>query len=417
MKKQLLIILCVLALVKTEAQTSVLKIADSILNTGDYQLALVTLKKIENPSSPILEKIASVYQKVGNHSEAIAFYKKAYELNPSDKIKERLGVSYQFRGNVPKTIALYTEVLEANPNNLLLKYTLAKLYMGERKVRKAIKLFTELSKQDPKNPNYHYYLGLAYDKVKKDPSVGFLKAFELDSLHLKSVYQLAKFYREVDIKDSTTLFIDKGLKINPKSINFNQLKAKDAYYNKEYDVSLAHLEKLDTVLNFKTLFTYKLFGLIYLKLENYKQAETYFLKAKEKDSRDDEVLYNLGLVYANLKEYKKAQFSFMMSIYLQSPSLDKHYYHLGMLELAQKESKKAIKFFEKGLESNPRNNNILFQIALTTDSYYKDKKIALKYYKRYLNKFQSLDREETAYVERRIKEIKKELFIKGEKVD
>ena len=136
MKKQLLIILCVLALFKTEAQTSVLKITDSILNTGNYQLALATLKKIENPASSILERIASVYQKVGNHSEAIAFYKKAYKMNPSDKVKERLGVSYQFMGNVTKTIDLYTEVLEANPNNLLLKYTLAKLSYGRTKSEK-----------------------------------------------------------------------------------------------------------------------------------------------------------------------------------------------------------------------------------------------------------------------------------------
>ena len=152
--------------------------------------------------------------------------------------------------------------------------------MGERKVRKSIKLFTELSEQDPKNPNYHYYLGLAYDKVKKDPSVGFLKAFELDSMHLKSIYRLAKFYDDIDVKDSASIFIDKGLKINPESINFNQLKAKDAYYNKDYEVSLTHLERLDTVLNFKTLFTYKLFGLIYLKLEDYKQAENLFFKSK-----------------------------------------------------------------------------------------------------------------------------------------
>ncbi len=145
MKKQFLFCICALTLFKVEAQSSILKVADSIMNTGDYQLTLKTLKGVKDPSSIVLEKIASVYQKVGNHSEAIAFYNKAYKSKPSDRIKERLGVSYQFMGNVSKTIALYQEVLEANPNNLVLKYTLAKLYMSERKVKSAIKLFTELS--------------------------------------------------------------------------------------------------------------------------------------------------------------------------------------------------------------------------------------------------------------------------------
>jgi len=277
MKKQFLLLICIFTLLKTTAQIPVSKIADSILSTGNYQLALQQLKTIEKPSSSILEKIASIYQKVGNHSEAIAFYHQAYEIKPSDKIKERLGVSYQFMGNVPRTITLYQEVLKANPNNLLLKYTLAKLYMGERKVKQAIKLFTELSEQDPKNPNYHYYLGLAYDKIKKDPSVGFLKAFELDSMHLKSIYRLAKFYQAIDVRDSTRLFIDKGLKINPESINFNQLKAKDAFYKKKFKTVLKHLDKLDT-LGFKTLFTYKMYGLTYMKLKDFENAKTYFFK-------------------------------------------------------------------------------------------------------------------------------------------
>ncbi len=235
-------------------------------------------------------------------------------------------------------------------------------------------------------------------------------------MHLKSIYRLAKFYRAIDVKDSASLFINKGLKINPESINFNQLKAKDAYFKKDYKVALKHLDKLDT-LGFKTLFTYKMYGLTYIKLEDFENAKLYFLKAKDKDSQDDEIYYNLGLVYAHLKEYRKAQLSFITSIYLQKPRIDTHYYHLGMLQLAQKEHKRAINFFEKGLESNPRNNSILFQIAMSTDSYYKDKKLALKYYQRYLDTFQSKDPEESAYVKRRIKEIKMALFIKGEKVE
>lgn len=417
MKKNFLIIALLLIFFNSEAQSSVLRVSDSISNTGNYQKALKTLLDVENPDAQILKKIADTYQKVGNHSQAIAFYNKAYTITPSEKVQEAIGKSYQFLGNADKAIEMYTIVLTISPDNLLLKYTLAKLYMGEHKVKDAVLLFKELIEQDPTNPNYHYYLGLAYDKLKKDSTIGYLKAFKLDSMHLKSIYQLAKFYEDVDIKDSTTLFIDKGLEINPESINFNQLKAKDTYYNKQYEATLTYLQKLDTVLDFKTVFTYKLLGLTYLKLEDYKQAETYFLKAKEKDSRDDEVLYNLGLVYANLKQYRKAEMNFLMSIYLQKPLVDRHYYQLGMLKLEQKNPKKAIELFEKGLTSNSRNHNLLFQVALTSDSYYEDKKMALKQYERYLRRFESLDKKETKYANRRIKEITKELFIKGEKVD
>ncbi len=420
MKKNLLFILLLLLTFKTEAQNLVLKTVDSILETGNYQTALAELEKINEPSSEMLEKIASIYQKVGNNSKAIEYYDKAFVIKPTDKIKEQLGKSYQSIGNPDKTIELYNEVLQTNPNNLLLKYNLAKLYMSERKVKKAIELFNELSNKDSLNPNYPYQLGIAYEKLGKsgfaNSANSFLKAYKIDSLHLKSIYNLAKFYRKLKFKDSTTLFIDKGLKINPKSINFNQLKANDAFLNKEFDTALAYLKKLED-LNFKTMFTYKMYGLIYLNMKNYKKAEEYFKVAQGKDYKDASVVYNLGLVEKEMKNYKKASYYFAMSIFYQKPKLDKNYYQLGLMQLEQKEVKGALKSFEDGYKNNWKNYQLLFQLAMTSDDYYKDKKIALQYFEKYIDSFSDRDKKSTLYAKQRIKEIKKKLFMDGEKID
>ncbi|MCF6347970.1 MAG: tetratricopeptide repeat protein [Flavobacteriaceae bacterium] len=420
MKKNLLFIMILLLTFKTEAQTSVLKATDSILETGNYQTALAELEKINEPSSEILEKIASIYQKVGNNSKAIEYYDKAFVIKPTDKIKEQLGKSYQSIGNPDKTIELYNEVLQTNPNNLLLKYNLAKLYMSEKKVKKAIELFNELSNKDSLNPNYPYQLGIAYEKLGKsgfaNSANSFLKAYKIDSLHLKSIYNLAKFYRKLKFKDSATLFIDKGLKINPKSINFNQLKANDAFLNKEFDSALVYLKKLED-LNFKTMFTYKMYGLTYLNMKNYKKAEEYFKVAQGEDYKDASVAYNLGLVEKGMKNYKKASYYFAMSIYYQKPKLDKNYYQLGLMQLEQKEMKIALKSFEDGYKNNWKNHQLLFQLAMTSDDYYKDKKIALQHFEKYIDSFSDRDKKSTLYAKQRIKEIKKKLFMDGEKID
>jgi len=420
MKRKILIILYMLLIVKTEAQTSVLKVVDSILETGNYKLALTELENVKNPTSEIFEKAANIYQKVGDHSKAIEFYDRAFTLNPANKIKEQLGKSYQSTGNPDKAIQIYHEVLQTNPDNLLLTYTLAKLYVSEKKVTRGIELFEELSKNDSLNPNYPYQLGVAYEKQGSSSFTNsinnFLKAYRIDSLHLKSIYNLAKFYRKLKFKDSTTLFINKGLKINPKSINFNQLKANDAFLNKEFDTALVYLKKLED-LNFKTLFTYKLYGLTYLNMKNYKKAEEYFKIAQKKDFKDTSVAYNLGLVQKQMKNFDKAAYYFSMSIYYQKPKLDKNYYQLGLVQLEQKEIKNALKSFHEGYKNNARNYQLLFKLAMTEDDYYKDKKIALQHFEKYVESFSDKDKESTLYAKQRIKEIKKDLFMSGEKTD
>lgn len=420
MKKNLLFFILLLLIFKIEAQTSILKVADSILETGNYQAALTELERAKEPSFEMLEKIANIYQKAGNNSKAIEYYDKAFVIKPTDKIKEQLGKSYQSTGNPDKAIQLYNEVLQTNPDNLLLKYNLAKLYMSEKKVEKAIELFNELSKKDSLNPNYQYQLGIAYEKLGKpgfaNSANGFLKAYKIDSLHLKSIYNLAKFYRKLKFKDSATFFIDKGLKINQKSINFNQLKANDAFLNKEFDTALVYLKKLED-LNFKTLFTYKMYGLTYLNMKNFEKAKEYFEIAQKMNYRDASVAYNLGLVEKEMKNYKKATYYFALSIYYQKPKLDKNYYQLGLMHLEQKEIKGALRSFEEGLKDNWKNYQLLFQLAMTSDTYYKDKKIALQYFEKYIDSFSDRDKESTLYAKQRVKEIKKKLFMDGEKVD
>ena len=56
----------------------------------------------------------------------------------------------------------------------------------------------------------------------------------------------------------------------------------------------------------------------------------------------------------------------------------------------------------------------MYQLAKISDDYYKEKKIAYKHYINYIERFYDADEDISAFVRSRIKEIKKEYFLRGE---
>ena len=97
--------------------------------------------------------------------------------------------------------------------------------------------------------------------------------------------------------------------------------------------------------------------------------------------------------------------------------LDKQYLLSGIIEKEELNLKVAVKNFKEAVSYNYKNSDALFQLAFASDSYFKDQKIALKYYQRYIQKFEGKSPKLTEYANRRITEIKKEYFLKGEIVE
>jgi tetratricopeptide (TPR) repeat protein len=110
-------------------------------------------------------------------------------------------------------------------------------------------------------------------------------------------------------------------------------------------------------------------------------------------------------------------FSYLRATTVEKKSRHEEYYSLGMLYLETEETSKAIEMFKRSIKESDRVFKVLYQLALTSDSYYKDKNIANELYKDYINRFEFKDKEITAFVKNRMKEIKKELFMNVEKVE
>lgn len=417
MKRILTILLFLIVVLKTEAQSSVFKVVDSLLLKGNYQNAFVILNE-QPPSIKIYDKTASIYQTIGDYNNAIKYYKKALEIQEKESVKVKLGNVYNAAGLTNKAVSIFENIIEKDSSNLLVLNNLGKLYLAKNKPKSAEKIYSFLKTKDSLNPSYPYQLAKSFQKQKKMLKMGqsYLDAYNIDPLHLKSIYELSKFFKELRYKDSTMLFIDKGLKIDSLNINFLQLKANELYFTKVFDETIPYLKKLDS-LNFKSINIYEMYGMCFYNLENFEMAEMYFKKALTIDRQNPVIYYRLASLHYELENIKLAKLYLYQSLGYGKGDLYKQYYLRGIIAKDEKELKKAVENFEKSYSYNHKNHKALFELALASDIYFKDKKIALRHFQKFIEKFKSKDELMTNYSNQRIDEIKKQFFIEGEIIE
>ncbi|WP_028887189.1 tetratricopeptide repeat protein [Tenacibaculum ovolyticum] len=417
MKKRILMIVLVIGLLKAEAQTSAFTSIDSLVHIGRYQKALVLLKKQE-PTFQSNKRIAAIYTSIDNYKLATKYFERALLLKDDYRAKISLGKSYQKEKKLHEAISVYEEILKKDSANLLVSYQLGKLYLKTKQALKAKSIFKGLLQKDRNNANYHYQMGIVYAMLKKRNLKinSFLKTYEKDGEHINAIHQLALAYTFLRDKDSANLFIDKGLKVNSNHVALNKLKINNFYRKKEYLSAVNLLEKIDS-LEPNEHYTFKMLGRAFYKLKDYEKAKEYFEKALKIDKSDFKSYTYLGDIAFAEKEYKSARFKYIYATIIGKVPRDVEHYKLARTYKELGKPREEMNAYKNAYEENYKNHRALFQLANTSENFYKDKKIAYKHYKNYVSRFETKDSLLTSQAKVRLKEIKKYYFLKGEMLE
>lgn len=417
MKKIYLLILVCIS-IKVEAQTSTFSYVDSLIANGRYQKALTKLKSFTDHKDISYYKIGNIYASIDDYKNASNYYKKSLQFKESTTVRKALARSYQKTGRFKKAINTYDQLQQKDSSNLFIKYQLAKLYFVTNDLSNATKVFNELSKKDVNNPNYYYQLGLIGARKLNGNLMldNFLKAYRVDSTHIKSVYQLAKTFAQLRRRDSARLFTNKGLELDSLHVNLNKLKINSLFRIKEYNQAINRLNILDTIVP-NDIYVNKMLGRSYFNIDSLNLAEKHFKIARKLDKEDFKIDLYLGHIYKLKKEYRKSSFNYFMATSKGKKERSEEYYSIGMLYVETKKPKLALRMFDLALKENRNKYKAFYQKALTSDSFYKDKNIAYELYDEYILRFEERDKDITAFVINRMKEIKKERFMNGEKVE
>ena len=373
-----LVLILIFISFKTEAQTSVLNVADSLYAHGNYSKAIVEYENYNNRPE-VYHKIAKSYIAIGNYEKALINYEKG---------------------------------VETNPENTLLKYDYGKFLYRTKNFKKAVDVFNKLVYIDYKNPNFHYELGLVLEQLKDSTAIDkFHSTFKLDETHQKAIYKIAKYYLQKRKHKTVGSFVDKGLETYENNPELISLKAQNYYWKHNYREAIKWFEKLID-LGESSEFVYEKLSLCYAKHYIYNKAIENRLKALKFNPTDAGAMYVIGTYYERLQDFKNAEKYISKSLLLLDQPLDVEYGTLGTVLNQQKKYKEAITALKKSLKENPENPSTQFFLVRTKDEYYSDLDSKIKLYEDFKEKYPK--HPFIKFANYRLEELKEEKFLKAE---
>ncbi|UGU17454.1 tetratricopeptide repeat protein [Sinomicrobium kalidii] len=373
---------------------------------------IVTLRA--GAQSPALHVADSLYA-MGNYTEAINVYAQYPSVNSSLQIAR----AYSALGNYDKAVVQYGELLKKHPEMLLAQSEQGKLYLKTKQYQKARTTFMDLVIKDSLNPGNFYRLGRSIRGTKDAFTAlkAFKKAFTLDNTHLKSIYQIGKYYLKHGEKDTVLKYVNKGLDFYPNSVELINLKALALFNNGNHDKAIPGFERL-VELGEEKAYIFEKLGYCYAITIEYEKAIEAYGRALEINgiNPNPKTLLALSKIYLKLNNYEPATRYAEAAIKAKKVTFEDEYETLANVALEQKDVKTGLDYLKKASREDPGSAHLYYRICLVADNYYADPELKLRYYEDFIEKFgnsgQVLIYKD--YVAKRISALKKEMHMEAD---
>lgn len=380
---------------KAEAQSSALAVADSLYAVRNYGDAIKSYKGIEDSDTKVILQLARSYQALGIKSKALAYYNKAVKLS-----------------NQPIALTEYGLLLITTRNFI-----------------KADSIFEKLTRDYPNNSGYFYQRGRALKELEKKEGDTlrsseivtsrdfYAKAVQLDSTNQKALYELALYEVKQRNYPEAEVLVARGKANDSLDVEILNLGAQNAYNKGDFMTAIDRFESLIS-LGVENEFIHRKLGRSYYEQGFYELSRDHYEAVITYDNEDATTHLTLARLNNYLKNFEKAKYHAEVALTLQDQPLDEIYFTMGRTYELHKKYPEAIKVLQKAVKENPENIQAYRAIAICADNYYEDKREVIKLYEQALSKVTG-DGFGKDYmrrlIEERIVELKREVFIQGEK--
>lgn len=341
------------------------------IQNKQYKEALVQFKQAVklNPENTLLKaNIGETCFYLGEYQCAIDNLKEVLVTYPNElRARVILGNSYHFLKNYPLAEENYKLALEWMPLNKLLTYNLSKIQIALGKLHQSKSTIDNAILLDDKN--IEFYLDRANINYKlnnlKSAEEDYLKAFELDNYNPETLIEYAIFLGQTGEYLKSAEQFSKALELEPDNL--------DLLINKAYVLQLAKHDN-EASLIWKDILEkdgynkIALFNLarLYQEKEEYDSAIDLYKKLisienenEKRDVNNNDVKFALAYCLQKNKNFNDAK-SVYKEIVDDNSKDSNSLYNLGIIYQEEGDYKEAVKYFEKTVESNFLNPELVF---------------------------------------------------------
>lgn len=336
------------------AQTDALK-AKADYMRGKYISAITIAERcidIDSTNVDCIQIIADASNKLGDQAAAKKYYHILEKIDSSNiNTYIQLASIYEQQQRIPRAIKYYTILNKMQPDNPIYFRKNANLYKSVNDKQKAFRLYAEANKLNPR-----------------------------DVLTIKGLAELCVANGQMGMADS---LIQEGLEIDAENISMYYILARSKYKQRQYDSVTLILEGLRGQIDLNSYYN-KLLGFSYLQIDSIDLAIQKLSLALVDEEESEKLHFYLATAYEKkelmdgaLDHYKKA------AEFGVSTDLDMYHRNAARLANQEKKYKEAIAHYRDAYKYG-EDPVILYYLATTCDTYYKDKSIAINYYNKYI---------------------------------
>ena len=368
----------------------------SYKQTGHLIEAIELLERSDIKKNTTINKLlSSLYFETGSYDKALPLIKAIYNRDSANyKNLIRYVDILTFKKDYPDAISLLNEQLKTDSLNFEINKRLANNYIKIDSLNKAINHYSLLFNIYPENQIVAYKLSVLYSNTKK-------------------------YRKSLNVCDTI-------LKYSPDNKKFLTVKGTVYFKAKQYRNAIVVMKKLEK-LGDNSFITQRILGISYYKKDDFIEAANYLKKAIEWKPDDAIVNYYIGASLGMLPvpEDGLPYLTEAMELLLPPPNVMEKI-HFSMANIYHKTQKfdMAITNYKKAIKYNPNNIEYNLHIATVYDLELNNKKLALKYYEKFITSLpEKLDdkkgKERYAinlkkYASRRITSIKEENFFSSD---
>ncbi|NNE25407.1 MAG: hypothetical protein HKN09_01070, partial [Saprospiraceae bacterium] len=321
-----------------------------------------------------------------DYATAYRLFSECFNLDSTVYCGERASLSAYQLGDyaAAKNIALDVERLDSANHTAINQ--LAKLYEIEKNTPKAIKYYHRLVNSNPTNAINLRKLGLQYLQggLLIDAFKYLSEALGLnprDMVALKACADIFISNKQFEEGDS---LLRKGLVLDDKNIGLHLSIAQSKFKQKAYDSTAVYLERIKGRVDLSPYFN-KLLGYSYIQLDSLDEAIYHLEKSLQDEGNKEYAHYYLATAYESLDSIDYARHHYSEAI---DASISKNVglYHKSLAQILEGkgELRDAIAHLKDAVKYSDDPFNY-FLLAKASDTYYKDKSIALRYYQKFLD--------------------------------